>query len=134
MATRTSRSGPGTSLNRVRVFGLLLLAAGVVGTLAWVGMAWYGADHGTVAAGSVAATVELPREADAPGDQDRLSGRDHGGRVVWEGTRAEFDEVLADGRSQYQAELRHDWLLPSLAIAAAGLVVLAWDRSHHPGV
>lgn len=128
MASQTEVERSSAARTGLRTVGLLGLAAGLIGVAVWGVIAAFVSDYGSVAEGTLASEVVEIGVEDPVGDPDLWTARDERGDIVWQGSRADWDAVEAEGRSAYQSDLRRTWLYPALGIAMAGLVVVASDR------
>lgn len=95
----------------------------------WGLVAAFGASYGYVAAGTLAGQIVVSGVEDPVNEPDLWNARSEGdhGPIIWEGTRAELDAIIAEGRSAYQADLRETRLYPAVAVTFVGLALLAVD-------
>lgn len=121
---RASRSG-------LQIIGVTLLILGALGVAAWAPVALFAASHGATAAETVAGQIAEVGYEDPVHEPEKLTGWDESGAVVFEGTQEELDVFMAEGRAEYQANLRQDWLFVPAAVTALGIVLIVIARRDH---
>lgn len=114
------------------IVGILLLCLGFA-WFAWGGItSVWSADHGNQPEGSIQQEIAQVGVLDPQENPDMWVGMDEQGNVVWQGTEAELDALLASGRADLQDDLRVRYLYPSLLVMAAGgaLTIVAVVRAR----
>lgn len=105
---------------RLRAIGILILVLGF-GWFAWGGIvSWWSADYGSQPSGSLQQQIAQVGVEDPQGHPDLWTGMDEQGNVVWQGSKAELDALMASGADDLQADLRVRYLYPSIAVMVAG--------------
>ncbi len=138
MATQSEARQGSSRPNRLRLIGLIMLVAGIVGLFYWQMQAFETSFHGTVADDSLAA--QIVDEAwvghtptGNPEDEIVLVvGKDEQGNVIFEGTEDEWVALWDEGVAAREADLRRTWLYPAGGLTLAGLllVIIEWRRSR----
>ncbi|MDN4486607.1 hypothetical protein QQX10_00330 [Demequina sp. SYSU T00039] len=105
---------------RLRRAGIAMLVLGFA-WFAWGGLvAWFSADYGSQPSGSLQQQIAQVGPEDPQGDPDLWVGMDEQGTVIWQGTREEFEALMASGRKDLQEGLRTRYLYPGIAAMAVG--------------
>ncbi len=138
MATQSEARQSSSRPNRLRLIGLIMLVAGIVGLFYWQMQAFETSFHGTVADDSLAA--QIVDEAWVPytptgNPEDEIVlvvGKDEQGNVIFEGTEDEWGALWPAGPPPHEADLRRTWMYPAGGLTLAGLllVVIGWRRSR----
>ena len=105
---------------RLRWLGIAVLVLGFA-WFAWGGIvAWFSADYGSQPSGSLQQQIAQVGPEDPQEDPDLWIGMDEQGVVIWQGTREEFEALMASGRQDLQEGLRTRYLYPGIAATAVG--------------
>lgn len=120
------RSGPGWA-HRI---GIVLLAVGLIGGVAWALQAWFSAGMGATGDRTICETVGVEDPVDNPDVWSCLTGPDHTPTVVFTGTEETVAKVNDMAHELYLADQRLLWLYPSagLVIVGLGLMVVGLRR------
>jgi hypothetical protein len=140
VAPQTEVRQPSAPRNYLRMIGVVLLVAGLVGMGYWALRAFDASYSATLAEDSIASEVAyvidwIPKPGtehqESTDDADFLViAHDEDGNVIWEGPQDEWGALLGGAESAYQAELRRTWLYPAAAAALAGLLIVVFGRRH----